>query len=326
MSLPLFHIPGSIAFLDDDADYLQMLALVVPAQWHVKLYSRCDDCIVQLQQEPPLWEADAWAQQQMIDVWRQLGTPLVPQILRYWAEHAPSRYALTQVFVVDYSMPQMNGLQVLDELADWPGLRVLLTGQADEQIAVQAFNRGLIDQFLPKQAPDIAERLIEALARMQANAGGRFSQIWRGTLTPVQNALLRVPSIARALRNLLGDRWVEYVVIGEPFGVLGRAADGTVGWLQMEPVSGLEELEALAESIGTDQYTLADIRSGTKLIDLELGQALGREGAPLLRPAFAIDRDEALLGALFPVDAALDAKVEGYRAWLAAQSPRAVRS
>jgi len=81
----------------------------------------------------------------------------------------------------------------------------------------------------------------------------------------------------------------------------------------------------LAESIGTDQYTLADIRSGHKLIDLELGQALGREGAPLLRPAFAIDRDEALLGALFPVDTGLEAKVEGYRAWLTAQSPRAVR-
>ena len=49
MSLPLFHCPGTIAFLDDDPDYLEMLALVVPPQWNVRLFSRASDCIVQLQ-------------------------------------------------------------------------------------------------------------------------------------------------------------------------------------------------------------------------------------------------------------------------------------
>ena len=43
----------------------------------------------------------------------------------------------------------------------WPGSRVLLTGQADEQVAVRAFNRGLIDQFIAKQTPDISRRLID---------------------------------------------------------------------------------------------------------------------------------------------------------------------
>ena len=40
-------------------------------------------------------------------------------------------------------MPAMNGLQVLGELVNWSGSRVLLTGRADEQIAVSAFNAGL---------------------------------------------------------------------------------------------------------------------------------------------------------------------------------------
>ncbi len=325
MSLPLFHSPGTVAFLDDDPDYLEMLALVVPAHWHVRLFTRPGDCIVQLQQEPPHWEADAWAQQQMIDRWRQGATPLVPQILAYWAEHAARRYALTQVCVVDYSMPELNGLQTLEELPGWPGLRVLLTGQADEQIAVQAFNRGLIDQFLPKQAPDLAQRLVDALQRMQANASDRFSQIWRGTLNPAQNAVLRTPSIARALGTLIAGRWVEYVVLGDPFGVLGRSADGHIGWLQLEPVSGLEELEALAESVGTDEQALGEIRRGAQLIDLELGQSLGRTSAPELRPAFPIDRDGLLLGALFPVEPVFGGGSGGYQAWLARQPLRTVR-
>lgn len=328
MSLLLFHCPGSIAFLDDDVDYLQMLALMLPDVWNVRLFSRPADCLAHLQPEVAQWEADTWTQQQIIDRWRQGATPLLPQVLAYWAEHAHTRYAMTQACVADYSMPDMNGLQVLAELRDWPGLRVLLTGQADEQMAVQAFNRALIDQFLPKQAADVSERLVAMLRNMPANASTRSSQMWRSTLNPAQHAQLRVPAVARALQNqLLHLGLVEHVVVGDPFGVLGRTAAGAVLWLQLEPVSGLEELEVLAESVGADAGTLQEIRLGRQLIDLELGQALGRAGAPQLRPAFTLGDDGHLLGAVFRVDAALapDPRT-GYDAWLAAQPLRHVRS
>jgi CheY-like chemotaxis protein len=119
MSFPLFQRPGAIAFLDDDPDYLEMLALVLPRHWHVRLFSRPQDCIDKLRAEPPAWEADAWQQQQMVDQWRA-GKPLVPQILQYWAQ-STDRFALTRVCVVDFSMPQKDGLQVLSEVADWSG-------------------------------------------------------------------------------------------------------------------------------------------------------------------------------------------------------------
>ena len=67
MSLPLFHCPGSLAFLDDDPDYLQMLALMLPDRWNVRLSARVGDCLAPLQAEPAFWEADAWNQQQLVD-------------------------------------------------------------------------------------------------------------------------------------------------------------------------------------------------------------------------------------------------------------------
>lgn len=103
-----------------------MLALVLPRHWHLKLFLRPHDCINYLQQEPPFWEADAWNQQQLVEHWRE-GKPLIRQLLGYWSKYT-ERYALTRVCVVDYSMPAMDGLQTLGELADWPGSRVLLTG------------------------------------------------------------------------------------------------------------------------------------------------------------------------------------------------------
>ncbi len=33
MSFPLYHRPGTVAFLDDDPAYLEMLADVMPRDW-----------------------------------------------------------------------------------------------------------------------------------------------------------------------------------------------------------------------------------------------------------------------------------------------------
>jgi CheY-like chemotaxis protein len=324
MSFPLFQRPGTVVFLDDDPDYLEMLALVLPRHWHVKLFLRPAECINYLQQEPPFWEADAWNQQQLIEQWRA-GKPLIPQILGYWSKYT-ERYALARVCVVDFSMPAMDGLQALAELVDWPGSRVLLTGQADEQVAVRAFNRGLIDQFIAKQTPDISRRLIDAVDHLLSTPNARHAQTWRVTLSPEQNALLRIPSVAQDLASFAAKRWVEHVVIGDPFGVLGMDVAGHVTWLQLETPDGLKALAELAELEGVPPAGLEDIRQGRKLVDLELRQALGRKDPAQLVAAFPIGQDGALLAAPFPVDPVhCPDPGNSYSAWLSRQEKRHVQ-
>jgi CheY-like chemotaxis protein len=323
MSFPLFHRPGSIVFLDDDPAYLEMMAMVLPKEWHVRTYLRPQACINDLQKEPPLWEADAWAQQSIVDKWRS-GNRLIPQILDYWSTQT-DRYALTQVCVFDYSMPGMDGLQALSELTDWPGSRVLLTGQADEYVAVSAFNRGLIDQFIAKQTPDISKHLIEVLQRMLDRPHASHTATWRATLTQPQHALLQVPSVARELNGVANRHWVEYVVIGQPFGVLGMDADGVVSWLQLESAAGLADLAELAESQGVSASSAATIRSGHNLIDLELQQALDQVGPSRLIPAFSIGHEGSLLGSLFPVTLNPPVGQVSYKQWLKKRNGRTVQ-
>ncbi|MDB5860951.1 MAG: putative response regulator, atypical CheY [Ramlibacter sp.] len=325
MTFPLFHRPGTVVFLDDDPDYLEMLALVLPRQWHLRLFLRPPEAVAHLLREPPFWEADAWNQQQLIENWRD-GKPLIPQILGYWSKYT-ERYALSRVCVVDYSMPGMDGLQTLAELGDWPGARVLLTGQADEQVAVRAFNRGLIDQFIPKQTPDISRRLIEAVERLLFTSHARHAQTWRVTLKPEQNALLRAPGVANWLSDYCARHWVEHVAIGEPFGVLGMDAAGKIGWLQLETREGLPALAELAELAGVPPEAVAEIRSGARLADVELRQALSSSQPVALVPAFPVSEGAgALLGALFPVEAASGPDPNNsYSRWLARQPKRHVQ-
>jgi len=223
-------------------------------------------------------------------------------------------------------MPGMNGIEALSELGEWPGARVLLTGQADEEVAVRAFNGGLIDQFIPKQTPDISRRLVSAVEHLLATPNPRHAQIWRATLTPSQSALLRNAAVSRDLSAFASGRWVEHMVIGEPFGILGMDAAGAVSWLQLETPDGLKALAELAELDGISAAGLDYIRQGRKLINLELHQALGLSGARELAPALPLGQDNALLGALFKVDPERSPPVSSsYNAWLARQDKRRVQ-
>ena len=202
-------------------------------------------------------------------------------------------------------MPGMDGLQALAELGDWPGSRVLLTGQADEQVAVRAFNRGLIDQFIPKQTPDISRRLIEAVERLLVTPHARHAQTWRATLSPEQNALLRAPRRAttwlaycgQALGRARGDR--------RPF---RRARAWTPparsSWLQLETrATAWTRWRNWPSSPACRPPAWRTSARARKLADLELRQALGRRAAARSwLPRSASARTARLLGALFPVE------------------------
>ena len=302
MSFALYRRPGGVVFLDDDRDYLEMLGEVMPPDWHVRLFLRPIACIDLLKQDIPGRETDAWTQQEIVNRWRE-GALLIPQILQYWREDGAARFALTQVAVVDYAMPAMSGLRVLGELTRWSGSRILLTGRADEQLAVSAFNRGLINQFIPKQSPDIRLRLTKAIQGLRDQPDERHQQIWRATLSHQQHALLCDPLISQELENLmLRQGWIEHVVIGAPFGVLALDAKGEVSWLQLEPAENLQELAEMALSQGWDAPVVQNIRDGKMLIDLELQLALGASHQARPCQSFAMVGEHASLhAAIFTV-------------------------
>jgi hypothetical protein len=119
--------------------------------------------------------------------------------------------------------------------------------------------------------------------------------------------------------------WIEYVVIGQPFGVLGMNAEGQVSWLQLETPEGLSAMAELAELQGMDRQSLDDIRQGHRLAPLELWQALGIPGPGAPLPAFAPEGISGLLAALCEVPSAdLPDPLMGHHEWLARQESRTI--
>lgn len=319
--LSLYQRPGSVALLDDAPDYLEMLVASLPRHWNLEPFLSPQSFVNYLQQEPPRWEADFWSQQKIVEAWHR-GTPLVPQILEYWAT-TPERFALTKVCVVDQLMPGMTGLQALDELVDWPGHRILLTGAFDEGLATQAFNRGLIDQFVPKQTEKLAGHLASTIQMLMARPNARSHQIWAATLTPRQSAILRAPRVADDLARFAASTFVEWVVIGDPFGILGISETGVPTWLQLEPTSGLSELAEWAVDRGVGADDVRHIHAGRCVYDRDLGLAMAHPKPLSVTPAFAIGDAGTLLAAIHRIDAAIAAPAAlSYREWLTGRMRR----
>ena len=76
--------------------------------------------------------------------------------------------------VVDYSMPEVDGIQFLTSIRNANCMKILLTGIADEREAVAAFNAGLIDCYLKKTDVEMARKLASALddAKQAARPAG----------------------------------------------------------------------------------------------------------------------------------------------------------
>jgi hypothetical protein len=64
-------------------------------------------------------------------------------------------------------MPEMNGLEFLMAMKNPFIRKVLLTGQADLELAIKAFNQQLIDQFIDKHDPRLKQKLNATIATFQ---------------------------------------------------------------------------------------------------------------------------------------------------------------
>lgn len=78
-----------------------------------------------------------------------------------------NRFAAVSLLLVDYSMPQMNGIELCEKLKSIPIKKAMITGEADLKIAVKAFNEGIINQFIKKNSDHFKQEVRKTIASLQ---------------------------------------------------------------------------------------------------------------------------------------------------------------
>ena len=304
MTFPLISIPKRIVYVDDKGSFLETLRKTMPKNHARQFISTPSGAISRLAQEIVYWRE----LEQLLSVSENAGDDafgfaarLVKSYFGNW-----SRFHLTSVLIVDYSMPGLNGLEMIRRLGSWPGRKILLTGEADVSIAIAAFNEGLIQKFIPKDTKHLYNALRAGYEEMHVVVCEHIGQLIRPLLSAWQKDLLQDPRVASALQQKIKDLdWAEYVVVAKPFGLLGMSHEGPLQWLQLETA---ETLASLSELIGEQGYPASEVlhvKNGHVIGNNELHVALNLEGDVCLNDADMILDGPSLYCAVFdlPIEA-----------------------
>lgn len=105
------------------------------------------------------------------------------------------------ILIVDYEMPNMDGLSLLNNLKNNNIYRILLTGTADETKAVEAFNSGLINAYIKKQDKDVFIKLYQSIT-------SAYNNIFIDGTRELTSAILKTEK-----NSLLGAKEYQAIVI-----------------------------------------------------------------------------------------------------------------
>jgi CheY-like chemotaxis protein len=151
------------------------------------------------------------------------------------------RFMTPTVLVVDYSMPQMNGVQLCEALLHLPCKKILFTGAADEKVAVNAFNRGLIDRYIKKSDDDALDRLELDILALQRSYFEERSEPLRELLALHDYRFVSDPAIAALVRQLeLEHGFVEHYLYSNPAGILFYDSEGKAQLLVLETAASMD--------------------------------------------------------------------------------------
>ena len=76
------------------------------------------------------------------------------------------RFDNVAVLVVDYEMPDINGIEFCQKLKKRKIFKIMLTAEADKDTAIKAFNNGLIDKFILKTSEDLYSEITFAVQEL----------------------------------------------------------------------------------------------------------------------------------------------------------------
>ena len=271
--VPPYYFPTTVLFIDDDESFLNNLSVCLPSDLAIRTCThpqRALDLIAEVNSGSPISEQCFRLPAEALSIGPDnhltLPVSLTPITDTLYTEQ---RFSEVSVVVIDYDMPAENGLRVCSRLSHLPLKKILLTGKADEKVAVEAFNNGLIDRFVSKGDIAMIDTLNSAIADLQQDYFAAAARPLSGVLSQREFGYLSDPQFSRNFQQMVDQHgWVEYYLSPQPIGMLCLTADGEVTQLLVAD-QNLQELSyQRASGMGAPAEVLKLIRSAEVILDL----------------------------------------------------------
>ncbi|MBJ7537363.1 response regulator transcription factor [Marinomonas transparens] len=174
-----YYHPTTVVFLDDHQAFLDSIPLALNT--HVAYQAFIDptaaiDYINGHTQYQPLLEQDFLSTNNDSSYHYKLDRK---SILHKTLDH--KRFSEPSVLITDYAMSGTgyNGLDVCNAIENPYVKKILLTGVADEEVAIEALNNKVIDYYLKKSTQDILPKINELIRHYQQDYFNEMTRVVR---------------------------------------------------------------------------------------------------------------------------------------------------
>lgn len=243
--LPICYKPSQVIFLDDDENFLQSLPAALPTEMNFATETNPKKFVNQISQAKRDNQYFKNVLQQDDDTYRS--TKVAVDLFAIHEEiYQPKRFEQLTVLVVDFAMPGMDGIAVCEALKHHTFKKILLTGEAGLELAVDAFNRGVIDQFILKNDKTRNEKLIQAIHDLQKQYFLDFSATVIGALrvsAPNELTLLSDPAYYQIFHEVfVKNKIVEYYLLDIFGSYLMLDINAKATWLIVKDETEMDDL------------------------------------------------------------------------------------
>ncbi|TAN53616.1 MAG: response regulator [Methylococcaceae bacterium] len=269
-----YYYPTTVYIVDDNMDFLTNFSLQLDEKLAYRLYNSPNAALKEVNHK---LLASRTAQ---TSLYRHIGGTLprkqynsVELDMFVFAKDIrnPSRFAENSVIIVDYDMPGIDGISFC-RLIDNPCVqKILISGVADEKIAVEAFNEGIIDKFVLKGSDEKTKLVNDYITESQnAYFKTKTAPVISAAISGGLYDFLRDDKFAAMFREMRQRHSIaEYYLTTDPCGFLMINATGDLFFLL---IFTLEEFNTHADIIQdqhgpAELYNLVKERSGIPLFD-----------------------------------------------------------
>ena len=290
LSLPYFH-PSTVVFLDDNHEFLNDLELRLPGSMPYILHEDPSAALAEVNRcttTATLANRCFSRLETGTDTWRdsiiEFDVGLIEEEV-----NSVDRFHRTSVVVVDYAMPAMNGLEFCGRITDGYVKKLLLTGAADEKLAVRAFNDGLIDRFILKNQPDSLELMLRFTEELQIAHFRHQQTVLAAALSLDPPPFMHDPKLVDEIEQVARQHsFIEHYLVGDPPGYLLLTASGQVQRLVvMDDSEFAAQTERVRQHAAPDDL-LAAMQSRSKMV-CTYESLLGNDAADYPWHEFAYD-------------------------------------
>lgn len=267
--IPTCYFPSTVMFIDDSRDFLINFTLQLDDNMVFRIFDSPNsalDAVHSAHQQAQFNE------RYLTEYAEAKNSPGFGHTLNidlsalHYEVYNPQRFGEISVIVVDYDMPGMTGLDFCRKMENSPIKRILLTGRADERVAVRAFNDGIINVYLQKQDPNLVSKINESIAKLQMSYFQNMSEIIVKMLSVKSPLCVNDPEFIKLFNRICKENnIIEYYITENSGSFLLLDSFGNYSYLIIKSQQEMDLHYELALCNQAPEQILTHLRSGEKV-------------------------------------------------------------